>query len=1176
MATPACVRLFGLLLLMMGIVGTAASQPLRFPNPKAAKTGREQLDKAAGKPSAGPASSSGEKKTPPPAAPTVETLKLPSGAVIVISGDVKEPLRQAPARAVVLTPEEYQRMLDQIAQLKRQARPEKPVTPSSCKVTGRVEGSMAYLQVQFDFKTDSANGLIDLGCAGATPTDAKLDGALAWLQRGEDGYVIPVENPGPHEAKLELVVPVAAKKAFKGAGRGFDLELPRAAITTLEQLDLPGALSEVLLSSRTVRPRQLDAQRSRLEKVPITAAGPLDNTRRLDLTWKGPAAEPARSPTVLAAIGKLTVRIESQVLTDVELELRALSGETAVWRVLVPLPPDGVQEVKALPQDEARVQSIERSADKQGTLVTVRLKQPGAEPLRLSFRLQQPRSTSSVPIGPITVPDAMTQRGEIELRAVDEIRLHYTRRGDVGQREVSDEQRRDNVKAAFAYWNAAAAAGPPAAPFVTLQIEPVKGAVETRVTHTLRLIPPEGSTAGQWRLLTQLDVRPVRTAVDRIDLSLPPGYKFEDTIGPSSSELVEKVTSDQANQVLQIKLASKQSRPFLIKLPGFYLLQPAEQETALELPRPMAWSVEHEIQSGATPPPGRTPTLDRGGQVTVGYPEGIEPSRSLDLQENGSPRVRSLFPQTPETREFTWQTDRAPVRLTAGWRPHRAELRVDALADVTLAGRQAHVRQHLQLQFSQAPPAQLLLRVPAGLAGGLQVIEGGTLSRDDKNPKERSVVLKAPPDREQQIILQYSFALPPAREVRGIRRFDVPLVHVVQATRGESKVRVWCDPGELPELASGRWEEAPAEVVPNRESLPVLVLHGGLASPLALKSGRAGSPVLASAAVERVLAHAFVDEGTSQSYQVRFLLSKLTTRHLDVQLPVALTTSNVQVSLDGVGVPLRMIDEAGQEVEVGKIVRLKVDPELYPKPVDLAVSYQIDPSRLEGNGRFLSTLRPPTLTGAIFMGRVRWQVDLPAGDLAVYALDGSLEERWCWSNWLFRLRPAATSEELERWFKGEGAKDNNDAEPAALCWQSTLGPLPLVHVPQRFWLLICAFVFLAVALVLFFAPLPRFLFWVCVLLLGAAIAGMGVIWPGILSVVAFGCQLPVVVLLLLVGFQWTLHQRYRRQVVFMPGFTRLKPGSSLAPAGSSHRKRELSTVDEPPKRGSSLTRAPKA
>src|SRR5438876_8839044 len=79
------IRLLGFLLLTMGIVGTAVSQPFRFPNPKAAKTGREQPGKTVAKPSAGPATSSGE-KTPPPAASTVETLKLPSGAVIVISG----------------------------------------------------------------------------------------------------------------------------------------------------------------------------------------------------------------------------------------------------------------------------------------------------------------------------------------------------------------------------------------------------------------------------------------------------------------------------------------------------------------------------------------------------------------------------------------------------------------------------------------------------------------------------------------------------------------------------------------------------------------------------------------------------------------------------------------------------------------------------------------------------------------------------------------------------------------------------------------------------------------------------------------------------------------------------------------------------------------------------------
>jgi hypothetical protein len=46
--------------------------------------------------------------------------------------------------------------------------------------------------------------------------------------------------------------------------------------------------------------------------------------------------------------------------------------------------------------------------------------------------------------------------------------------------------------------------------------------------------------------------------------------------------------------------------------------------------------------------------------------------------------------------------------------------------------------------------------------------------------------------------------------------------------------------------------------------------------------------------------------------------------------------------------------------------------------------------------------------------------------------------------------------------------------------------------------------------------------------------------------------------------QWFFQRRYRRQVVFMPGFTRLATGSSLVKHGSSHRPRaEPSTVDAP-------------
>ena len=145
-----------------------------------------------------------------------------------------------------------------------------------------------------------------------------------------------------------------------------------------------------------------------------------------------------------------------------------------------------------------------------------------------------------------------------------------------------------------------------------------------------------------------------------------------------------------------------------------------------------------------------------------------------------------------------------------------------------------------------------------------------------------------------------------------------------------------------------------------------------------------------------------------------------------------------------------------------------------------------------------------------------------------------------------------------------------------MCWQTALTPLVLVHAPQRFWLLICSLLFLGLGLGLFYLPLPRVLFWSSVIFLGSALTAIGILWPAVLPGIVYGCEPGAAVLLVVVAFQWTLHERYRRKVVFMPGFTRLKPGSSLIRPGSSNRKRELSTVDEPPKRGSSISVEPKA
>src|SRR5262249_10296184 len=93
---------------------------------------------------------------------------------------------------------------------------------------------------------------------------------------------------------------------------------------------------------------------------------------------------------------------------------------------------------------------------------------------------------------------------------------------------------------------------------------------------------------------------------------------------------------------------------------------------------------------------------------------------------------------------------------------------------------------------------------------------------------------------------------------------------------------------------------------------------------------------------------------------------------------------------------------------------------------------------------------------------------------------------------------------------------------------------------------------------------------VCVI----AVAGAGLLAPGVLPAVAYGCEPALLVLLVVVGLHWLLYQRYRRQVVFLPGFSRAKPGSSLNRPSSNRLRpappvREPSTVDAPPERGSS-------
>jgi len=83
-----------------------------------------------------------------------------------------------------------------------------------------------------------------------------------------------------------------------------------------------------------------------------------------------------------------------------------------------------------------------------------------------------------------------------------------------------------------------------------------------------------------------------------------------------------------------------------------------------------------------------------------------------------------------------------------------------------------------------------------------------------------------------------------------------------------------------------------------------------------------------------------------------------------------------------------------------------------------------------------------------------------------------------------------------------------------------------------------------------------------VLTLGAAIVALGMLHDYLLPVVFFGSQ-PALIVLLMVGLvQWLLQERYRRQLVFMPTFSRANQGSTFA-RDTAKKPRENSTIDAP-------------
>ncbi len=1036
---------------------------------------------------------------------------------------------------VTLTKKDYQDLLDRLARFESPSRAE---PPSICKLSGRVVGDLAHLHVEFDFQqTDARRTRVALGCAQAYPTDAKIDNHPPILRWGADGLSVLVDEAGDHHLVLEMDLPLATRE--RGTDRGLDLDLPAAVTTTLD-LDLPTGVKKALLRTTIrgegplgkpapMREVKTEAPAGAPARLRTAGLGPVE---RLELTWEGQAL--AAGPVLLnVTSSRVFVRVdEREVTTHAEITLAVRRGQLKEFQLLVP-----PQATVRGPEGDERDVHIEPA---QGAQRTVRLKQPTTDPLTLTIDVPRQRSAGPILVGPFVVLGAFPQGGDILVTGPADRTLEFHARGEsqyrMIQREATPTEKGDAPSVLALRYNTLPGIGVEKAapsPFLELEVRPLTAILAAGVTHTLRLVRGEGDAPGAWHLTTTIQAQVSNAEIDHLRVALPADYVFDEAAGvqPAADAAVGLI---EQGKELRIDLTPRRKGTFKLTFEGQYGTRAAPAgnggELAVSLPRLL------DRKS------------DRGAVVSVELPRDLEPI----APEHAGPFWETGKSDGPNKR--TWTPDHWPDRIEVAWRPYRPALVVNGEVRITLLGRQAAVTHRLWLPPGQAVPEQLALSVPKEVIG---------LNVADEKDGAPTVPVVPPADRDHPIVLHYSFRLPD----RAAGSVKVPLVRPRSATGGATRVCVWSEPGTRPQWKDGPWQVRRTEEVKDENSYPSLVLLSDQpGAPLALELGDAAGMVLAAFRVDRVLIQATVGDGGQQLYRARFHLSQVAAPTLDVVLPQPLFRPNLdprdlRVLVAGKLAVWRPVDEAGKEAAVSPIARVEVPAELVGKSAILEVNYTL----LPGRSVLQTLLQAPQLRGDPGAAQVRWEVALPPSWVSLSQDALGPDYGWGRRGWLFALRPTVSTADFEKWFAEPDAVPPDAVgfpEPSVAVSRSAPEPLRLSHVPEQPWLLVCSLTLLIVGLALAFVALPRSVFWGTLAALGVGALLAGLFWPGVLGAILYGCQPGALVLLPVLGVQFLLHQRYRRQVVFLPGFTRLKAGSSLVRGGRP--RGEPSTVDAVP------------
>lgn len=1074
--------------------------------------------------------------------PKETAVKLPDGTIVFFTKNPDDP--NPPVEGVYLSPAEFKALVDQAEQLKKLKAAVKPIAPSGCKVRGKIEArgdrSVAALAMTFTVRTATPRTVVLLGCQKGYPVAAKLDdGKLPVLSHAEDGLTVLIDAPGEHTVTVDVDVPVTSR----GTGRelGFEVGLPRAAITTLA-LDPPAGAKKVTIGVRTAADRELKqttgdpaAVAGRPEK-PV-ALGPAE---LLAVTWDAPTADPAGPGTVTTAETEIVVRVsETQVESVATIRLRGAAKE---WLLTLPAGADVVAAPATVPAPKDAPDppfvtlppgpTLVRPTDPAKPVWTFRPPDGAGADWLLTATTRQTRPPAAdakyrgpYAVGPFAVTSAAKQTGTVRLYAPPGVRVGAYKPGP-GVRHQDGLPPDENLAAVFRFTDVRGPGTPAAAPLLTFDARPAPVFVRVRPAHTLTRTPTG------WRLQTDARITPVGTEVEQVLIDLPAGWEaFE--AGPP--ELVDevRVVGESPTRRLAVTLAAGQRSPFDLTLTATF--PSGGRDAALMLPR---------FPTAAEQP---VTVAEQGATVTATVPEGLE-VRGTATADNATPQ--DLKPPAGAKPGAATQVaglfDKAVARVDLIWQMHRPDLAADVRAEVTVQDRQLVVAQIVRLKSAEPDARPILFRGPPGLTG-----LRGTPTPESRGNGEWLFRPTADGSKEFTVTLSYALPFPPRRpDLSGPSRVTVGLFWPEPATRIETTVRVWGG-GSARRAAGfdGPWRELPPEPAAERDALPWLTLTAtGTNQPLALDLADPGDSGLGGAIVDRALVQATIGGDGAVGVRGRFVLRRWSPAGVDVELPAGTVA---EITVDGRKADPTAVAEAG-EVRMIR-VPLPAPAAGRPGPV-LDVRFTAAPVRTVRGELGQAALPAPRLPGAVFRSPPRWQVLVPSDDVPLFlGRDLLTESRWTVRHGTLGPTAGATPAELELWLAGGTDPGTDDAAGDALtARQPVPGPVKLILVPRPWWVGACSLVALIVGYG--FSRLRPALLGPGLALVGILAAAAGVGWPQPTAQAAAAVQPGLLLLVVVLAGQALVKWYYRRRVTHLPGFTRGRAepaGSGPAPAARS-------------------------